>query len=108
MANLTIGDKIPSPVSARTNEHADKRAPSAENRDQSPGTSLQQDSIALGSGSANRLERPLSQGIGDAAEALGALRQLKAQIQAQPAAAVATHRGIGQTQVNTLLQPLVS
>ena len=108
MANLSIGDKLLSSVSTRTDERGEKRPSPATEDSPQQDTRVHQDTLAVASGSPERLDRPLSRRIGDADEALNTVQQLKAQLQKQPGAAVAAHADIGQTQVYTLLHPLIT
>ncbi len=105
MAHLSIGDKIPAHVSAQTSERGGKRTSSSAAGEEQRETSAPSDSVTLASGGPERLERPLGERIGNAADALGALRRLQSQMQEQPAAAVGAHAGIGQAQVDSLLRP---
>lgn len=105
MANLSIGDKIPSHLSSRTGEGGGKRASTRQESMESHPVLPRNDSVDLASTAPQRLERPLSRRIGDAATAQDALQRLTERFREQPGDAVAAQSGIGQALVNTLLRP---
>ena len=105
MANLSIGDKILPSVSARTRENAKERTPAGDADDLRQAAPAHSDSVALSNDGATRSERPLSQRIGSAGEALGALQQFKTQLQERPDQALAAHTSLGATQAYSLLKP---
>ena len=80
VAHLSIGDKIPAHVSAQTSERGGKRTSSSAAGEEQRETSAPSDSVTLASGGPERLERPLSERISNAADALGALQRLQSQI----------------------------
>lgn len=104
MANLSIGDKIPSSVTPQNHESAKDRSSAGDAQELHKETAVRGDSVALSNGTAPS-ERPLSRRIGDAAQAADALQQLKTQLQERPDQAAAAHSELDASQAYSLLKP---
>jgi hypothetical protein len=104
VANLSIGDKIPSSVTPQDRERAKNPSSTDAAQELHREAAARGDSVALSNGTAPP-ERPLSQRIGDGAQAADALQQLKTQLQERPDQAAAAHSGLDASRAYSLLKP---
>lgn len=99
MAELRIGDKIPTPRSPRDEHTAVARKGAGNN---TPGRAPGNDSVSL-DGRVQKLARPPSHGIDSEIEARSRLQQLRQQIGQAPRQASAAHGDISQALADRLL-----